>query len=217
MSYELNALFSFSVGLGAIIGWVRIKKIDPVFFPFLIWLAVSFLNELCSYYITKSGYSNIINYNIFLLFEVLVINWQFWKWKLYEKQKKLYLGVQSVIAAGWIVEVIIKGGLHQFNSYFIIISSALIVVLSINMLNKIMFKEPSFLLTNSIFLVCIGLVIYFTYSILVETFWQYGLYRSRDFRVSVYEILTYINLITNLIFGIAAIWIPMKPRYILRS
>ena len=216
MSYELNVLFSMSIGIGAITGWVRIKKVDPAFFPYIIWLGISFLNEIYSYFITEAGYSNVISYDIFLLIEVMIINWQFKRWHLYERGSKLYLILQLLFICGWVSEIIARGGLQQFDSYFIIGSSAIIVLLSINMLNQIIFKDPSVLIINPIFLICMSMVVYFTFSILVEVFWLYGLNKSKEFRISIYEILAYINLFTNLVYGIATIWIPMKPRYILR-
>ena len=215
MSYELSVIFSMSIGIGAVIGWVKIKKIDPAYFPYLLWLGLSFLNEIYSYIITEEGYSNVVSYNIFLIIEATLILWQFKKWQLFKTINRYYF-LQSIFLTGWIAEVIGRSGLHQFNSYFIIGESTLIVFMSISMLNKVMFKESSALFMNPIFLICMGMIVYFTYSILIEVFWLYGLNKSKQFRIKIYEILAYINLITNLVYGIATIWIPLKPRYILR-
>lgn len=215
MTYELNFIFSMSIGIAAILGWVKIKKIDPAFFPYLIWLGLSFLNEIYGNIIIGQGYSNVISYNIFSLVEAMLIGWQFKRWHLFRKQTGYYF-LQFIFLAAWLIEMIIRKGLHQFSSYFIITTSALIVLMSINMLNKVMFKEPSSLFLNPIFLICMGMIVYFTYSILIEVFWLYGLNKSKQFRINIYEILAYINLFTNLIYGMATIWIPLKPRYILR-
>ena len=217
MVFELNALFSLSIAIGGIIGWIRVKKTDPAFLPFLWLLWSGLLNEIASIAIIKAGYSNAINYNIFSLAEALLITWQFRKWNLFENQRRIYYFLQFAFIAGWLAEVFLLHDMRLFNSYFIIAHSALIVLMSINMLNKVMFGEPSFLLYNPIFLICMGMIIYFTYAILVEAFWVYGLNKSKGFRIQIYEILAYINLFTNLVFALATLWIPLKQEYIMRS
>jgi hypothetical protein len=217
MNFELNAFFSLSVSIGAVIGWIRVKKTDPAFLPFLWWLWSGLLNEIISMMVIKAGYSNAISYDIFSLVEALLITWQFRKWNLFKKQNLFYYVLQIGFVTGWMIENFYSGKQHMFNSYFIISYSTVIVLISINMLNRVMFGEPSFLLYNPIFLICMGLIIYFTYAILVEAFWLYGLNRSKNFRIQIYEILAYINLFTNLVFALATLWIPMKREYIMRS
>lgn len=216
MNFELDVAFSLSIGIGAIIGWIRVRRTDPTFLPFFWLLWTGLFNEILSLIITEAGYSNAINYNIFTLIEALLITWQFRKWKLFEKQIVIYYLLQFAFAAGWIVETVLREKLHPFNSYFIIGHSAIIVLLAVNMINTVMFGEPAFLLQNPVFLICMGLIIYFTYAILVEEFWVYGLNRSTIFRIHIYEILAYINLFTNLVFALAALCIPLKRQYILQ-
>lgn len=217
MYFELNAIYSLSIAIGAIIGWVRWKKTDPAFSPFLwlLWLGLS--NEIISLSIMNAGFSNAINYNLFCLAEFLLISLQFKRWELFKDSNKLFWALQFLFVGFWIVETMARWNVKGFDSYFIIGHAVVIVLMSIHMLNKVMFMEPTALLKNPIFLICIGLVIFFTYSILVEAFWVYGLTKSKEFRIMIYEILAYINLFTNLVFALAALWIPMKRQYILQS
>jgi hypothetical protein len=217
MSFELNALFSLSIGLGATIGWIRIKRTDPAYLPFLLYLWLGLANEITSIAFMKAGYSNSINYNIFSLAESILLTWQFRKWCLFRGQKRFYFLIQFLFIAGWITETFASGNHHVFNSYFIIGHSFVIVLMSINMVNKVMFEEPAPLFLNPTFLICMGLIIYFTYAILVEAFWMYGLNQSKLFRIHIYTILPYINLFTNLVFAGATLCIPLKRQYILRS
>ena len=217
MTFELNAALSLSVSIGAILGWVRVKKTDPAFLPFLILIWLGFTNEVLSIILMKAGYSNAVFYNIFSLLEALIVNWQFRRWGLYKDNKLPFYLMQFLFFTGWITEIMGRGSIHTFNSYFIIGYSTIIVLLAINVVTKEMFNEPSNLLLNPVFLVCIGLIIYLTYTILVEAFWVYGLNGTKAFRVRIYEIFAYINLLTNLIFAFAILWIPMKRQFILRS
>ncbi|HYM94353.1 MAG TPA: hypothetical protein VET23_09465 [Chitinophagaceae bacterium] len=216
MYFELNALFSLSISIGAIIGLVKARKADPAYFPFLWLLWAGLLNEIVSILILKSGFSNAINYNIYSLAEAILITWQFKMWRLFERHQTFYKIVQALFVTGWTIENIMLRGMGSFNSYFTIGHSMIIVLMSIHLITRVIFSEPTLLWRNPVFLICIGMIVYFTYAILVEVFWLYGLNGSREFRINVYEILACINLFTNLLFALAAIWIPMKRQYLLR-
>lgn len=217
MSFSLNVLFSLTIGIGAIIGWVRFHKTDPAFVPFICLLTVGLINEITGIGIAKAGYSNAITFNLYSLAESLLITWQFKRWGLFEKEIKFYYVLQASYIAGWTAEYILKDESRLFNSYFIIIHSVIIVLMSISQINRMLFSVSRYLLKEPVFLICMGMSIYFTYAVLVEAFWVYGLNQSVLFRLGIYEILSYINLFTNLIFAIASLCIPLKKQYIMRS
>lgn len=216
MSFELNAIFSLSVGISVIIGWIRFYKTDPAFFPFLLLVTIAFFNEAVSFILAEYGYTNIINFNTFQLFESLLLAWQFLKWGLFGKRRTLCFLLQALFSACWIIESLITLN-EAFYSYFIIVHSFVIVMMSISMINHIALKETTPLMKHPVFLICIGLIAYFIYAMLVESFWIVGLNDGRLFRLRIYEIMAYINLITNIIFAFAFIWVPMRPQYIMRS
>jgi len=54
------------------------------------------------------------------------------------------------------------------------------------------------LLRNATFLICVGLIIFFTYQIIQRMFELFGLRDSIDFRRNVSRILSIINCFTNL-------------------
>jgi hypothetical protein len=215
MSFTLNAIFSLSVGLSVVIGWIRFGKTDPAFFPFLVLVTVSLLNEIISLVLAFNRYPNIINFNTFQLIESLLLTWQFLRWDLFGKRKKLYYALQCSFVACWLVESIAWG--KEFNSYFIIVHAFIIVIMSIHTLNGVAMRESTSLFKHPVALLCMGLMAYFTYAVLVEAFWIVGFNHQRLFRLKIFEILAYINLMTNLIFAFAFLWMPMKPQYIMRS
>lgn len=217
MNFEWNAVFSFTVGIGAVIGWVRVKKLDPAFLPFLWLLWIGFAHELASYFITKAGYSNALTYNVFTVTEALLISSQFYKWGLFEQHETLFRIILVLFVIGWFTEFITRGGLQHYLSYFIVVYATAIVFMAIHMLSKVLFQEPGLMIFQPEFLICMALLVYFTNSILVEVFWIYGLNKSSVFRLRIYEIFGYINLFTNLVFAFATLWIPLKRTYILRS
>lgn len=216
MSFELNAALSLSVGIGAVISWVRLKKTDPAYLPFFILLWLGLVTEITSIFFMKKGYSNILYYNIFSLAEAMLISWQFNNWKLFARKKVYYL-IQAMFLAGWITEFLLRDGTSHFVSYFIIGYSTVVVFLAIGIINGVIFRESTPLLLNPVFLISMGLIVYFTYMALIEIFWVYGLNKSSIFRIRVYDIFAFINLFTNLLFAFATLWIPMKRKYLLQS
>lgn len=215
MSFILNAAFSLSVGIAAIMGWIRIKKIDPAYFPFILLMSAGLLNEIVSLLLVYRGYSNATTFNLYSLAAALLIAWQFKRWGLFKKIR-LYYVLQGTFLSGWLLEYFISKESHLFNSYFIIGYSFIVILLCIEQINREILRVKRKLYLQPVFLICMGVLIFYTYAVMVEAFWIYGLNKSKFFRIRIYEILAYINLFTNLLFAFAIIWIPLKLQYILR-
>jgi hypothetical protein len=215
MSYEIIDLLSYSVAIAAIIGLIRINKIDRTFIPFIILMFLGLLNESLSSFLIRKGYSNAINANIYSLLEAMLITLFFKKLGLFDRVKKMYLWLLILFVVVWVTENFIISKITAFNSYFNITYSFAIVLMSITMINRVIIEAKKALLTSSVFLICIGFTIFFIYAALIEIFWVYGLNSSPEFSTSVYRIMTYINLLVNLIYALAILWIPRKREYIL--
>jgi hypothetical protein len=216
MTFLTSTCFSLSVVGGGLIGWVRFRKTDPAFFPFIYLVWLGSLNEVISAALIFSGYPNVISYNFFILGEAILTCWQFYRWQLFGNKKGLYYFFQCFFIGTWITEWMIRP-FYSFSSYFIISYSFVLVLMSISTINQLVFKETTSLLKSPVFLICISFVLYFTISVLVETFWVFGLQQSREFRLKVQNLLSYINLLTNIAFTVAILWMPMRQRYILQS
>lgn len=215
MNYKLAEILSYLIGLGAIIGLVRIKKIDQVYYPFVLLLWVGLLNEIINTIVINAGYSNAINDNIYGLLESLIITWFFLRAGVFNNNRKLGYYVFWGLILLWIIINFLIFNVKQFSSYFNIIYSLYTVIMSINIINQLMLKERKRLIRNSMFIISIGFISFFTYKALIEIFWVYGLNASKDFRVEVYRIMTYINAIVNLFYAIAVLWMPRKREFML--
>lgn len=104
MSFELNAVFSLSIVVSVIIGWVRFAKTDPAFLPFLLYLSFGFINEAIGISLAYRGYTNVISYNVFGLVETVLLTWQFLKWGLFGQRKGFYYFLQSSFLFLWMAE-----------------------------------------------------------------------------------------------------------------
>ena len=213
MSYKLGLIFSFSIGIAAIIGWIRFKKVNPAYYPFIFCMWLGFLNEIIGYFITHRGYSNAINNNIYVLAESLLFTWQFKNWRLFHRSKYLFPLLLISLILIWITEGFLIKGINHMFTYFRIIYSFLIVLMSINMINRQLMRERKSIYKNPIFIICMAFLVYYTFTVIVVVFWQYGLNVSMQFVMNLTTILIYINLFTNLIFALAILWIPTKHRF----
>ena len=212
MTYTWFLIFSFSVFIAATVGWVRLKYIAPAFYPFILCLSLGALNEIISIIVSYSGHSTMVNNNIYVLLESILLCTQLSRWNAWGRFHFNVL-VTAILILTWSAENVFLFQLYGVSSYFRLFYSAILVFLSINVSNRIIATEKGTLLKHPVFLICIGLLIYFTYKILVETFWLYGLGRSREFRENVYSIMIWINMIVNLIYAFAVLWIPAKQRF----
>jgi hypothetical protein len=88
--------------------------------------------------------------------------------------------------------------------------------MSVTVINRFIFGNIHQILKNALFHIIIAFIAFFTYKTLIEIFWVYGLNASRDFRVAVYRIMTYINLFANIVYTLAVIWMPRKAEYTLQ-
>lgn len=211
----MTELFSYSVGIGAIIGLIRCKTLPQAYLPFILLLWLGFLNEIVTTIIINEGYSNAINNNIYVLAESFLILWLFKNWALFNNNIKSLVAILFMYIIAWLCVNFIFFSIKSFSSYFNILYSLTTVLMSIHMINRLILEEKRKLIKSSIFLVAIGFIVFYTYNSLVEIFWVYGLNASKDFRIDVYRIMTYINLIVNLIYAIAVLWIPKKREYTL--
>ncbi len=216
MSFWLSAAFGLSVGIGVIIGWARFKQTDPAFFPFLLLLSLGLLNELISIGVIYGGKPNAVNYNLFGIAEALLVTWQFRRWGLFEHSVPFYYVLLALLPVSCVAEWVFYSNGRIYTSHFIIGYSLLIVLMSIFMINRLLFSVTENLLLEPVFLICCGFGIYFSYTVLVEAFWLYGLNQSKNFRLGIYAIFSYINLFTNLLYAFALLWIPLKRRYIMQ-
>jgi hypothetical protein len=215
MIYSIVTGFSFSIGLAAIIGGLRYNRINPAYYPFLYCCWIGLMNECISFIESYKGHSNAINSNIYVLLEFILFIWQFYRWGFFGRHRYWWPVPLIIIGGVWIWENFFPYRLDRFSSYFRVLYSFSLVLMSISILNRQIVREKQHLLKNPIALICLGTIIYYTYKVLVEAFWLYGLNQGSNFRNNVYLILAFINLFTNLIFALAVLWMPKKLRFTL--
>ena len=218
MGLTLSDVSAYSVLIPFLISCIRFSKIRESYYPFIFFIVAGFLAELASELTIGAGVSNNIVLNTFSLLQAYFITWQFRNWGLFERYKKLFAVLLVFYSVFWLVENLNSGFTTRVNSYFLIISSFIMALMSINIINKLAIKEHGALWKNPAFLICIGWLLYFTFSVLTESFFLYGVATKNPlFATRVYNIFLFVNIFTNFVFVIAILCIPTKPKFILPS
>lgn len=216
MNSTMLITFNFSIIIAATIGLVRFSKIYRAYQPFIYITLAGFLSELFSEISIRLYHSNAVVSNIFSMTECILWLWQFRRWDgIGNKRWKSELLVAG-LACFWLGENLISGITH-FDSAFSVVYSFCLVFLAINQVNHLILEEKSNLLGNAKFLICAGVIIFYTYRILVESFYIFKLDKSETFMSNIYYILVFVNLFVNLLYALATLWIPTRQRFTLPS
>lgn len=218
-------LSAFSIFIAGIIAVVRFSKMNKIYRPMIIVIWLACINEILSYCLIKSSLSTAVNNNVYVLAEAILLSLLFRNFGIFNKLHWLFWTVCGGLIVLWLWENFVGGRIWHISSWFRIVSSFVIALMSITAISKLMVlgSEEFFivknrcLFANAAFLICMGTTIFFIFKLLVEIFWLYGLNGSEIFRVKLYDILTYINLLVNLIYALAVIWAQPKQQYTMLS
>jgi hypothetical protein len=213
MSYLQNFLLSLLIAVPAIIGLVNYKKMNPSYRPF-IWVCVAVsTNEIVKYFLIQMGNYDYVSYNIALPIICFLYLWLFYSWGLFKGKENRLKILAALLLAIWIADHFILNGyrLPERTNYFRIAYSLTLVLLSVNTINRLILTEKQNLLLNSCFLICIALAIYYTYRIIIDAFKLNHM--SNQFFHDLENINRSLNTGLNLIFVLAALWIPKKKNF----
>lgn len=215
-SYTTAAILSLSIFFAGIIGIFKFHQIRSTYRPFIYLIWIGCFNESLGIYLALHRHYTIINGVIYALCESLLLLWFFKNLGVFKRNKYLLYSLFFLFVVVWIAENFFNSHFGaRFNLYFDIFYSFCVVLLSLRVLNDLLFVERE-LLKNPTFLICVGLIIFFTYEIIERLFWLYGLENSDNFVRSVQSILMIINLLTNLIYALAVLWMRKRQTFTLQ-
>ncbi len=205
-------LFSLTIVFPAIMGLVRYRNADNRYRPFFYYIFYSLFNELFVFFYIDphaTKQASIINWEIFNLVECLVLLVQFYYWQRFKNNKLLFLGLLGVALAGWLSENFVFSTIYAFNPVFLIAYSFMLVLLSINTINHQVVNYNRSISKNALFIICVGMVIFFIYTIVIFTILATNSEHTSAFS-SVFEIRVYVNALTNILYAIGIYHIPGK-------
>jgi len=212
--YSFILIGSYSIAVACVIAACRIRRIHPVYYPFVAIIFTALIVEVVSHALIRSGRENAVVINLLGVAEAMLWLWQFEKWDVFYRRRWLKVSIVLLLSATWFVENILFKLLGSFSSAYAILYAAIMVSLSIRVLQGIIVVEQGFLLKKSRFLICCGTTIFYTYKILVECFYLLEPDKHSDFLSRVFFILAAVNFFVNILFAVATLWIPTRIKFL---
>jgi small basic protein len=215
-SYVIVTICSHTAVIPAIVGVIRSRRVPGVYRPFLIVLVLGCINEIISSVLIWNGRSNAVNSNIYVLAEFLCVLLLFRNWGTHERRITFYKYAAIAVTGIWIIDNLILHSICEYNDVYRLCYSFLLVFLSVDQINHVVIMEREKITRNPKFIICNGLLLYYTFKTIVEAFFVFQVNLSILFYEQFMFILTGINVLTNGIYTTAILWMPTKRSYWVR-
>lgn len=215
MMFILALISGYSISLAAVMGLVRFRQIHRSYRPFIFICLFGLLNEIVSNICAYRFRNNSINYNLYSIAEALLYLWLFRSWGRFTHRRYSYGFTLIILLIAWIYDNLVLNSVFTDNSLFWVIYSFCLVFLAIDEINLVVMSGRVPLLRDSRFLICAGLVIFYSYTAMIYIFLFLKLNFSERFYSNIYLFLQAINFLVNLVFALALLWAPKKIRFIL--
>ncbi len=211
--YYINIILNHSILLPATAGIIRRRSTLKPYYPFLIFIWLAAINETLSLVLIYTAGSNTINSNVYVLLEYIILLYQFYQWNdSHRKRFVLFIATGITI---WIWDNLIVHSLTSSNSIYRSYYSIVILLYSIDKVNGIIMNEKKSLLRNSVFLICMTFMFYYGCKSFVEIINVFELPYSPFFYRQLWQILSVVNCISNIIFTFAIVWSPKQQEFFL--
>ena len=212
MNDILMFVLSMSIIIPAIIGIVRWRVIDAAYYPFIYNIVVVLLVEIING-THKFSVATTELLNIFSIIDFCLFAWLFHNWGLFNYNKNRFTIIITSFCVVWIYITFFLIGFTKINNPFLLIYSFALIIFSVTTFNKIVVQERVNIFTNAKFWICIGIIIFYSFFIVTRaTDLSAGLLLtiSKPFLRSLQTINNYSNVLVNLLYAVAVIWIPRK-------
>jgi hypothetical protein len=184
---------------------------DSSYYPFIYNLIVGLLVEIIN---ASHPYSalTVQTLNVFSLFDFVLFAWLFHNWGLFNHNKKKFLMIVCAFGVAWLVITFFINKFSNINNSFLLIYSFALIFFSVTTFNKIVVQQRINIFTNARFWICMGIIIFYTFFMLTRATDLSGglLNLSKPFKNNLQKIVAYSNLLVNLLYAVAVIWIPRK-------
>lgn len=200
-----------------ILFFIRFKVISRnlIFFLFCFEL---FLYDISLYLTARIGFNNhiIANINTLLYFPLAILMlfkvWESIKGKTQTLRVFKY-SILILILVGWLVENFIAKDILVYNSILSAVVSLVLVIMSIYLINVLLFVKSSSLLRDSEGLVLIGMLVRSFSSGLLLLFMNYRMEYKDEFYSNILSIVNIGLIISGVFFLFAIICLPKNRKY----
>ena len=202
----LSIILSMSIAIPSLLALGRISNIHKKYYPFVICLIMGLITELMIAVFFQHS-STAVVYNIYVLLEFPLYCWLFYNWSPGRNNRLVSFLLAGVAIVEWIVENIHFGYIYGISSFYRIFYSFVLVLLAIHRINWLLVNEKKLVLYNASFLICSGIIIFYSYKILIEVFY---LYAPPEAGKQIFKINPYLNTFLNITYALAVLCIPRR-------
>lgn len=181
------------------------------YWPFIVLIWFGLLNEVLSYMLILKTQSNLVSANIYVFIEFCLIIIQVAKWKQQRVWHYVVFAASGLVI--WVFDNLYLNDLTGNNSIFRLFYSLAIVLFSLDLFNRIIIYERSSITKNPIFLICTGFILYYGCKAFIESFNIFHAGLSGLFFKRLFLILSFVNLLANIIYAYAILCIPKKQEF----
>lgn len=217
MDSTIRFCLSLSIIPAVIIGIVRYRRINTSYYPFIYNVFLVLIIEIVGQILMQQGNGKMFTtlLNIFSILDFCLFTWLFHNWGLFNRRKDVFVAILSLFAIIWVVITLVFNKIYIPNFYFRLFYSFVLIFFSVNTFNKVVVHERGKISRNPKFLICLGIIIFYTFFVIVCATNLTVLRQSvtRLFRASMQEINVYSNLLVNILYAVAIVWIPRKQNF----
>lgn len=218
MSIVLRYILSLSIIFAVIIGIVRYRKIDRSYYPFIYYVCLAVVIETTYLILMSNGMIDPIRVmlNIYTFFEFGLLAWLFHSWGLFNRNRVFFLSLMAGFFIAWLIGTVITSPIDKLpNLYFRILYSFALVLFAVSTFNKMVVNHRGKIFENAQFWICLGIIIFFTF-FLLDNATKISLLKqnvSRGFRSNLQDLIMWTNVLVNLLYAVAVLWIPRKKNF----
>lgn len=218
MSSLLSDISAYIAILPVSVLLVKRKTTPRACFPLGMYVVLSLFNEVWADLAIRLGYYPLSRPvgNLYSLAEPILLIWQFKKWKLFVGKNWLYRAILASIVLLWLGLVVFDAGIQSIISWYQIILCFVVTLVALANLHFIFVQNRSNFLKSPNFIVTAACIFFFSYRLVHEMFYMYGLDKDLDFLREVYVIFLINNIIYTLLLAYALLWTDRKQPYLLR-
>ncbi|RYY19352.1 MAG: hypothetical protein EOO04_22205 [Chitinophagaceae bacterium] len=213
----ITMITSYSIIPAFIAALFKYQAVKERYLPFLFLLGVGLLNEIISTLLISIGEQTLLNSRIYILLEMFLLLCQFAWWGLFKRRKAILYLISSVLVIIWFIESRSTEPIHSFLPVFRIITAFVLIVLSLRYIFSLMVYKEAPLKQEASFLIAIGSCCYFLPVLITEIFISEMSALSDAFKGTLFRTIGLFNIITNLIYLRAVLWITPKSFFISAS
>lgn len=191
------------------------KSIDQLFLPFAVFTGLAFLGDVIIKLVIASGQHSAVYANCYVLIEFPVFLWMYYTWSS-KKNVLLFVLLFIIGLLVWIYDNFIYSSITITTSVYRIYYSIVLIFCSVNQTNKIIFSDQDNIWKDTIFIVSVVSIVYYSFRAFIESMFFFQTEMSNQFMRDVYLIMMFVNFFSHLIYTLAILCIPTRKEFTLR-